>query len=125
MMTTTTTTTMTTTTTTNGRTYQWFLHVLIVRWCMWYRSHRAGDMQMHNFEISAKTVEVQCKTDGMGINTHRHHVGTIQKNLECEKSKFCHLPSCNLLKYLISRCFWMEYCSYSTPKRFAKHNPQP
>jgi hypothetical protein len=48
-------------------------------------------------KISTKTVEVQGKTDGMGINTYRHHVGTIQNNIECEKSEFCHLPSCNLL----------------------------
>jgi hypothetical protein len=49
------TTTMTTTTTmTNGRIYLWFLHVLIVRWCMWYRSHGVGDIQMHNFEIVQK-----------------------------------------------------------------------
>jgi hypothetical protein len=51
---------------------------------------------MHNFGISTKNIEVQWKTDGMGINTHRHHVGTIQKNVECEKSEFPNLPSCNL-----------------------------
>jgi hypothetical protein len=72
-------TTTTTATTTNGRTYLWFLHVLIVRWCMWYRAHGAGNVQMHNFEISTKTIEVQWKTDQMGINTQRHHVGTMQK----------------------------------------------
>jgi hypothetical protein len=27
--------------------------------------------------------------------------------------------------YVISWYFWIEYCSYSMPKRFAKHNPQP
>ena len=63
---------------------------------MWYRSHGAGNIQMHNFEISTKTIEVQWKTDGMEINTHRHHVGTTRKNVECEKSQFYHLPSCNL-----------------------------
>jgi GTP:adenosylcobinamide-phosphate guanylyltransferase len=40
---------------------------------------------MHNFKISTKTVEVQRETDGMGINTHKHHVGTIQQNVECKK----------------------------------------
>ncbi len=93
----------TTTTMTNGHYYLRFLHLLIVRWCMWYRSHGAGNIQMHNFEISTKTIEVQWKTDGMGINTHRHHVGTIRRNVECEKSEFCHLPSCNLLIYLTSQ----------------------
>jgi hypothetical protein len=57
---------------------------------MWYRSHGAGNIQMHNFEISTKTVEVQWKTDGMENNTHRHHMVTMQKNIECEKSQFCH-----------------------------------
>ncbi len=72
--------------TTNGCTYLWIFHVLIVRWCMWYRSHGAGDIQMHNFKTSTKTVEVQWKTDGMGIDTHRQHVGAIQKNIKCGKS---------------------------------------
>ncbi len=69
---------------------------------MWYRSHGAGDIRMHYFEISTTTIEVQWKTDRMGINIHRHHVGTIQKNVECEKSEFHHLLSCNLLVYLKS-----------------------
>jgi hypothetical protein len=46
---------------------------------------------MHNFKISSKTIEVQCKTEGMGINTHRHHVETIQKNVECEKKSIMSL----------------------------------
>jgi hypothetical protein len=55
---------------------------------MWYRSHGAGNIQMHNSEISTKTIQVQWKTDGMEINTHRHHVGTTQKKVECEKANF-------------------------------------
>jgi hypothetical protein len=77
-------------------TYCDVVHVVQKPW-----SRRHTNAQLQN---KYKTVEVQWKTDGMGINTHRHHVETIQKNVECEKSEFRHLPSCNFLIYLkISR----------------------
>jgi hypothetical protein len=52
------------------------------------RSRQRMNAQLQN---KHKTVEQPWKTDGMGINTHRHHVGTIQKNLECEKKSISSL----------------------------------